>query len=376
MMDGRFPRQDVINEILLFSSVKSLLRFRCVSKSWCSLIKSNDFIDNHLLRRQTNGNVMVVKRYVRTPERDMFSFYNINSPKLEELLPDLPNPYFKNIKFDYDYFYLPQRVNLMGPCNGLICLAYGDCVLLSNSALREIKRLPPTPFANPEGYCTDIIGYGFGNTCNDCYKVVLIESVGPEDHHINIYVYYSDTNSWRHIEDDSTPIKYICHFPCNELFFKGAFHWNANSTDIFYADFILTFDIITEVFKEMAYPHCLAQFSNSFLSLMSLNECLAMVRYKEWMEEPELFDIWVMKQYGVRESWTKQYVIGPQVVVCSHVCWKNDECLIVEDGNGQLVSCAFRTNEIKKLPIYAVEETLRVLIVDESLISLNRVLNF
>ncbi|KAL5769476.1 hypothetical protein ACOSP7_013630 [Xanthoceras sorbifolium] len=40
--------EDMIIEILSILPVKSLIRFRCVSKSWYALVKSSSFISKHL----------------------------------------------------------------------------------------------------------------------------------------------------------------------------------------------------------------------------------------------------------------------------------------------------------------------------------------
>lgn len=40
--------QDLIDEVLCRVPVKPLLRFRCVSKDWCSRIDSNAFIKKHI----------------------------------------------------------------------------------------------------------------------------------------------------------------------------------------------------------------------------------------------------------------------------------------------------------------------------------------
>ena len=68
-MDGGRPiPEDVVVDILLRLPVKSLLRFKCVRKNWCALIKSPSFIREHFQYRNNNCARLFVCNMKMAPE--------------------------------------------------------------------------------------------------------------------------------------------------------------------------------------------------------------------------------------------------------------------------------------------------------------------
>lgn len=74
-MTGSLPL-DIISYILSRLPVKSLLRFKCVSKSWCSLISYPQFI-------RMNLNVAIADSYVKHQRQRLI----LISPSLHSLYP-------------------------------------------------------------------------------------------------------------------------------------------------------------------------------------------------------------------------------------------------------------------------------------------------
>uniref|UniRef100_A0A1S4B203 F-box/kelch-repeat protein At3g06240-like n=1 Tax=Nicotiana tabacum TaxID=4097 RepID=A0A1S4B203_TOBAC len=110
---------ELITEILSRLPVKSLLRFRCVSKYWLSLISSPEFAYTHLGIAANSYPVKKPRGYVR----------------------------------------------IVGSVNGLVCLVIEEkYFLLWNPSIRKFKKLP-----DPRG--GDYIMYGFGyDEFHDDYK--------------------------------------------------------------------------------------------------------------------------------------------------------------------------------------------------------------
>lgn len=368
---------DLVIEILECLLVKSLLRFRCVSKTWYNMIKSPAFIDNYSRKKQKRNDCLFVLRHQKeqpqkTEEKPLLSFNDLES-NLDENCSILSLLYPSK----------PDRDSrLLGPCNGLILIVHQNSIFICNPALREIKLLAfpgrEHEFSYPPYFISDVHQWGFGSTCINNFKVVLLSCIvyapdavnGIEQTVIEANLYTSGTNSWRKIDDTVKNVRFIHGLRNSQLFFNGACHWNITPVNQHYIDAILALNINTELFARLEYPDCLKEVKDRYPCLMVLNECLAVFRYTLRSGNPELVEIWTMKEYGVKESWTKQCVLGPHIVRRPLCYWKNEESILIESGEGQLISCSVYTNEITKLQIYGVEETLRALTYKQSLISL------
>jgi hypothetical protein len=110
-----FIPEDHTTDILSFLPVKSLIRFRCVSKSWNSLVSNRNFIKLHLNRSSSNADLTIVSTYLHmTNPRAVFTVIRMleNSQNVVTILPDVPYHQLNN----KDCFFV------IGSCNGLLCL--------------------------------------------------------------------------------------------------------------------------------------------------------------------------------------------------------------------------------------------------------------
>ncbi|KAH7542969.1 hypothetical protein FEM48_Zijuj02G0132000 [Ziziphus jujuba var. spinosa] len=127
-------------EILARLPVISLLRFKCVCKSWRSLISSPFFIEKHLqvCNSINNPNLLFITKIC-----DRVNWYGMQYDAMFIVSPQT----LQVIKTQND----PPRVRdswwpqIFGSCNGLICLYcnvdYGNGAIW-NPATRETKGLP------------------------------------------------------------------------------------------------------------------------------------------------------------------------------------------------------------------------------------------
>ena len=147
------------------------------------------------------------------------------------------------------------------------------------------------------------------------------------------------TDSWRNVvisvESDSHPnIGYIDRSPC--LFFDGALH-SVAFTGV--RKFILSFDVNDERFREIMLPqnHLHEIFELNVNSLAVFKGSLALfVGGFDLAGYSEICYIWVMREYGVVESWTK-IIVTVEFVKSFFGCNDSGE-LLIYTYNRDLVS--------------------------------------
>ncbi|XP_012069483.1 F-box/kelch-repeat protein At3g06240 isoform X4 [Jatropha curcas] len=201
--------QEVIQEILLRLPVKSLCRFRCISKSWLSRISSPQFAKAHLdialrsnilySQRQrlifSSGNLYSVEyeSICNTNGRDI-AVVTLDYPLKEkangrdDVLDDSrgndlvyykvsededENPVIVKVdaKFSSKVTKLDDIwVEIFGSCNGLVCIApEEDTLFLFNPSTGESKRIPEQSLSRSAPYGYNSYGFGYDPTTDD-YK--------------------------------------------------------------------------------------------------------------------------------------------------------------------------------------------------------------
>jgi F-box interacting protein len=200
---------------------------------------------------------------------------------------------------DEDY----SRDLIVGSCNGIICLARDPLVVLWNPSIRKVKELPP--FENPD-ICQHMT-YGFGyDYVTDDYKVVAFlgycglrdSSTGDLVLKAEVKVNTLGTNFWRNIQD--FPFDSLPDISSGGKFVSGAINWLASTSWNEGPYFIVSLDLGNESYQKILPPdygevHVIA------LSLGVLRDCLCMISGH---------DIWIMKEYGNQESWTKLFSVS------------------------------------------------------------------
>ncbi|KAF9602110.1 hypothetical protein IFM89_025155 [Coptis chinensis] len=292
---------------------------------------------------------------------------------------------------------------IIASCNGLVCLfhdlisPFNHCgvstdVSLWNPATKQFRLLPSSPSAtayqrkNSEKVVGVSLGFGF-DAKNSDYKVIrfiFMEGI-PLGSCLLVELYSLSTDSWRTIDvvlTDEIVLPDTCVRSCSQALYRNEiFCWlgtgnlRENGSLKGNQRMILSFDFGNQVFGSMPLPdsmksiHCLHCFEDKVLAILRENiACIVLCSLT-----PEIttwdydFEIWVMNEFGVKESWTKLYTVGPFSIPRQKGFSKNGEFLFTSDSTCLCLYDLF-TREKK---IIRIEDfgSIQVVFYKESLVS-------
>ncbi|OIT27851.1 PREDICTED: F-box/kelch-repeat protein At3g23880-like [Nicotiana attenuata] len=290
--------QELIIEILVRLPVKLLLKFRCVSKSWLSLLSNTEFHKTHVNFSIKNPKMTDYTIAGVTSVSGLGKICHVYTIKCENL-------FITVAKHGCPPKSLPLSAWLLGSCNGLVCLTSDSFTLmLLNPCTGNFNVFPDTMSQYKVGAGGCYVRYGFGYDASiEDYKVVKIFSFPQnEGRHENIVKVYSlKANSWSTIHGfNSGRINGMVG-----VFVNGALHWDVCHPHISRAfSEIVTLDLAAERHGKIALP------SNEDGGIhwtlgVSRGRLVACCNY-----ETNKADMWVMKEYGVEKSWTKLVAIS------------------------------------------------------------------
>ncbi|XP_026420693.1 F-box protein CPR1-like [Papaver somniferum] len=172
------------------------------------------------------------------------------------------------------------------------------------AATKNYKTIP-----NPQKNLYLIGLGGFGYDCKiDDYKVVILwnlYSSNQEDRCL-LDVYTLGKNSWKSskIELDMVPWRQDIGVLGN-----GALHWSGKWRDK-RSKLIISLDISDEKFKQVELPEGDLENSDFCMTVGALEGSLCVLDGGDMVQ----LEVWVMQDYGVRESWTKRYTITHEML--------------------------------------------------------------
>ncbi|XP_057442012.1 F-box/kelch-repeat protein At3g23880-like [Lotus japonicus] len=301
-----FVPDELIWEILLLLPVKSLIRFKCVCKSWKLIISDHQFVKSHLGRSSANTtNFAHIKLLSETRVYYSKHGYKLHVSHYSVSLlfsPQYPKGHlFHPIATDFD---------LLGVCNGLVSFTnsiykspWACYVCFWNPAIRLWSKMSlPLPLPIQQLPSNSIFGFGYDRV-SDTYKVVTgfyynnDSQVGMQS---VVNVYDMRDSCWRSIQ--SFP-----HMPCRlyhsskGVYVNNKLNWMLElNTELFV---IVSLDLATEEQLQISLPYFPPDANDEDLLLGSTKDSLCVLHKVDHTR----FAIWQMKEFGAHESWIQLF---------------------------------------------------------------------
>ncbi|XP_057455222.1 putative F-box protein At3g16210 [Lotus japonicus] len=313
--------EELIQEILLRLPVKSLVRFKCVCKSWLSLISDPKFAKSHYdLASEPTYRFLFIST----------SDSQVQSIDIEASLIDHDSPVLST-------HVLPHPVSAWSISNSRI---YGSCrgFLLLNYRQRDLLVWNPSTGAfKPIPYPHSNSLYGFWyDASTDDYLVLFMKIPYAPDWKTDIDIFSLKTNSWDQIEGFKFPYWITRARTEAGLLLNGALHWLVYSCD--YDCVIIAFDLIGRSLFEIPLPYGIHTEDIEGVHLRVMGDCLCLCNPNS--SDRAMAEIWMMKEYKVHSSWTKSFVLPTDNIPRNFflpMCFTKSEGLFGSNCSGSLV---------------------------------------
>ncbi|KAL1822190.1 hypothetical protein ACET3Z_008968 [Daucus carota] len=285
---------EMIDEVLCRLPVKPLLRFRCMSKGWCSLIDSNAFAKKQLktsLDCNAGVGVLIAKLANGGDKR----FYLAGFDSLEDESPCV-------VQIDDPFKSFLSDVLIVGASNGLMCVFKGKQkdIFLLNLTTRKYRKIASAPPEFPSSFSWNekhLCGFGYDEV-NDDFKVVKIAQCYVQFRGLIAMVYSLKTNAWTRIQEVPSSIRFT---EIRGLFARGSLHWMAKEDQINGKDVIVGFNLELQQFKKVPLPPIESTLANSRNRiLVDVGGYLSVLDCKD-----NDMDVWLMNYPGAVRTWHK-----------------------------------------------------------------------
>ncbi|KAF5726492.1 putative F-box and associated interaction domains-containing protein [Tripterygium wilfordii] len=330
---------DIVIDILLRLPITSLVQFKLVCRGWRILSQNPQFPNIHLSFTSENDPCLIL--HCDFPIRNQLHFLDFSAEDdKKDKVKRLHTPFqAKMPEFD-----------VVGSCNGLLCLSdslFNEALYLYNPFTTNYVELPKSiQYPHQEV----VFGFGFSQKTKE-YKVVKV--VYYRNGHSSSYqrsrrMIYTQSevqiltlgsSSWRSL--GKVPYQLVRRQ--SEALVNGRLHWASRPRRFNPARRIISFDLADERFLEVQKPDC-GGLNRCNYHLAVLRGCLSAAVYCNYGR----LEIWVMKEYNVKESWVKEFNVGSYVpkglkqnVEQPFKNWKNG-------SNGRVVRvlCQLKNGEI------------------------------
>ncbi|XP_031261256.1 putative F-box protein At2g02030 [Pistacia vera] len=293
-----FIPDSLIFEFLIRLPVKSLARFKCIDRSWSSLISDPDFVYAHLKRAKTENHCGLLLSFISHDNLSTtINLFTINDYGLAVL------NYSVQVCLD-SYCILPS-------CNGLVCF-YGvrGGIHICNPATKNMVKLPGNGAKGSR-----LLSCGFGFDRQACTsKVIMISEPSSSADDPNIEIFTMGTRSWRTVKYHER-FRFLNRQP--PVFASGFFYWIIANNDS--SGFLIaSFDIGSETFEVIHPPESVSRKDWHMLCIGELGGDLCMMDIDFELEGRRRMDLWLLKEVSGKSSghekkqrWIQESIVHP-----------------------------------------------------------------
>ncbi|KAL2923208.1 hypothetical protein RDABS01_014699 [Bienertia sinuspersici] len=322
---------------------KSLLRCRCVSRLWCSIIDDSQFVSIHFQNFQ-NNRVRSSLLVLEPPEIcDTKQICIIrNSENFRKM---------STIKIDVTLF---EHHRIVGYINGLFCMkryvlgSQISKIFLWNPSIRKAMELPLIQMLDPNELRSDIdYTFGYDHVKND-YKVVASFYIGNELYNPTfIEIFSLITFSWKRVNISEGPCQWIKDGP--KIFLNGVVYWRGiDALEVTpkgkFSHFV-SFDVVNDSFNYIELPDCKHENVCAYERFpIILGELVALIANFQSYSQ-----MWVMEELkGEVPLWSKRCRINLQLLY-KCLCFKNDGEILYTGEKAGVNSFNIRNQKTKVL---------------------------
>nr|KYP50188.1 F-box/kelch-repeat protein At3g23880 family [Cajanus cajan] len=307
--------QELILEILSWLPVKDLMRFRCLSKTWTTLMSHHAFVKLHLQRSSKNKHVLLSFYQHDNAVGNRNNSSVAAAPCSTDGLLENPTSTINNCIRRFS-----ETSIVIGTCNGLVCIcSYFKTddyikywVRFWNPATRIMSEDSPYIVLFDSDYQNELyylkFGFGFDDLSGN-YKVVMI-LLDVQSYKRETRVLTWGISVWK--KTLNCPL-FPLPDPVVGQLVSGTLNWLALSSvgngpdgydwDIVTVDdlVIFSYDLKNDTYRYLLMPHGLLEVPAREPYLGVLKGCLCLsLDYKDTH-----FVVWLMREFGIQKSWTQ-----------------------------------------------------------------------
>ncbi|XVF81511.1 hypothetical protein PTKIN_Ptkin15bG0161200 [Pterospermum kingtungense] len=288
----RLP-QDVIVDILSRLPITTLVQSKSVCRAWRRIIQGSLLASKHLSHTAENDPCIIFQSH--WPIQNQYYFVDFSAW-------NEGNKTLKKISVS------TMHNNLVGSCNGLLCFSNASRVHICNPFTKDSIELPKLPRDPGE---VGNLGFGFSPTTME-YKLVEIvykrkrprfspSVAASNSFQAEVRVLTLGDTNWRTL--GMVPYRFIRQH--SQAMVSGRLHWISQPGKYATDSQFISFDLTSEQFQEVPKPDSVS-LDRAFYELLVLEGHLSAAA----SDTSGGLEIWVMKEYNVKESWTKEVYIG------------------------------------------------------------------